>query len=47
MTLKNKIKREIELLYHLKSINSSNDDLAFGANIAYDVVIARLKELLK
>ena len=47
MTTKQKIKHEIELLKHLKTINSENNDINYGANMAYDIVIERLKELLK
>lgn len=47
MTLRNKIKHEIELLSQLKQINSDNQDIAFGANMAYDIVIERLNNLLK
>ena len=47
MTTKQKIKHEIEVLRHLKSINTEDNDINFGANLAYDIMISRLKELLK
>ena len=47
MTLKNKIKHEIELITQLKKIGSDNQDITFGANMAYDIMIERLNNLLK
>ena len=45
--MKKKIKHEIELLKQLKEINHDNKDVAFGASVAYELMIDRLTNLIK
>lgn len=47
MTTKQKIKHEIELLKQLKEMAHDNKDIAFGANVAYELMIDRLTNLIK
>lgn len=47
ITLKNKIKCKIELITQLNKKDSNNQDIAFGVNMAYDIMIERLNNILK
>lgn len=47
MILKNKIKCKIELITQLNKNDSNNQDIDFGVNMTYDIMIERLNNILK
>lgn len=47
MILKNKIKYKIELITQLNKNDLNNQDIAFKVNMAYDIMIERLNNILK
>ena len=47
ITLKNKIKCKIELITQLNKNDSNNQDIDFGVNMAYDIMIERINNILK